>query len=78
MPQLSGIVLRAVPARAPKEITLSMTDAGTPDVTLKLTVAATGAVRTGAKVRFQGNGDSFAKSPFSIVITADSAQVIDK
>jgi len=73
--QLSGTVLHAVPVRAPREITLSMTDANTPDVTLKLTVAATPAIHPGVKITFQGNGDSFAKSPFLLVVTADAAQI---
>ncbi len=74
--QLSGTVLHAVPARAPREIALSMTDANTPDVTLKLTVAATPAIHPGVKIAFQGNGDSFTKSPFALVVTADAAQIV--
>ena len=76
LPQLSGIVVKAVPVRAPKEITLAMTDSTAADVTLKLTVPVTGLVRTGVKISFQGNGDSFTKSPFSLVVTADSVQVV--
>ena len=75
--QLSGTVLHAVPAKAPKEITVAMTDGGsTPDVTIKLTVAAPATVRPGAKITFQGTGDSYTKNPFSLVVNADSVQVV--
>ena len=78
LPQLSGTVLRAVPAKAPREITLSMTDTPSADVTVKLTVPLTGAVHPGVKMIFQGNGDSFTKNPFQLVVTADTAQVVAK
>jgi hypothetical protein len=76
--QLSGTVLHAVPPRAPKEITLAVTDAATPEVTLKLTVPATSVVHPGVKVTFQGNGDSYTKSPFTLTVTADAVQVVEK
>ena len=75
LPQLSGIVLHATPARAAREITLSMNNSPTADVILKLTVPATSAVHPGVKITFQGNGDSFTKSPFVLVVTADAAEV---
>jgi hypothetical protein len=53
-----------------------MTDAGTPDVTLKLTVPATAAIHAGVKISFQGRADSFTKDPFALVIVADAAQVV--
>jgi hypothetical protein len=76
LPQLSGTVLHAVPAKAPREITLSMNESSTADVTLKLTVPLTSAVHPGVKITFQGNGDSFIKNPFSLVVTGDAAQVV--
>ena len=78
LPQLSGVVLHAVPPRAPKEITVSMTEATLPDITIKLTVPMTSAVHPGVKISFQGNGDSFTKNPFTLVMTADSVQVVSK
>lgn len=78
LPQLSGVVLHAVPARAPKEITVSMTEATTPDITIKLTVPVTSAVHPGVKISFQGNGDSYAKNPFALVVTAESVQVVGR
>lgn len=78
LPQLSGTVLRAVPAKAPREITLSMTDTPSADVTVKLTVALSSAVHPGVKMVFQGNGDSFTRNPFQLVVTADTAQILAK
>ena len=78
LPQLSGVVLHAVPPRAPKEITVSMTEATLPDITIKLTVPMTSAVHPGVKISFQGNGDSFTKNPFTLVMTAESVQVVNK
>jgi hypothetical protein len=76
LPQLSGVVLRATPTRAPREIVLSMNDSSTADVALKLTVPATTGLHAGEKITFQGNGDSFTKSPFLLIVTADAVQAV--
>ncbi len=77
LPQLSGTVLHAIPAKAPKEIAVAMADgATTPDVIIKLTVAVPALVRPGVKITFQGSGDSYTKSPFSLVVNADAVQIV--
>jgi hypothetical protein len=78
LPQLSGVVLHAVPPRAPTELTVSMTEATLPDITIKLTVPMTSAVHPGVKISFQGTGDSFTKNPFTLVMRAESVQVVNK
>lgn len=74
LPKLRGTVLKATPPRAPREITLAMTQDNTPDVTLKLTVAMPRALSAGTLLSFEGTGDSFTKDPFLLVVNADSAQ----
>jgi hypothetical protein len=74
LPKLRGTVLRASPLRAPREIVLSMSESNQPDVTLKLTVPLTRPAPAGANLSFQGVGVSFTKEPFSLIITADTAQ----
>jgi hypothetical protein len=46
------------------------------DVTLKLNAPLAAPAPAGAKLTFEGNGDSFSKSPFALVITAGTAQIV--
>jgi hypothetical protein len=78
LPKLRGTVLGATPPRSPREITLSMTDASTPDVTLKLAAPLPRAVPPGTTLSFQGTGVSFTKAPFVLVVSADTAQAEGK
>jgi hypothetical protein len=75
LPRLRGTVLRSNTSRTAREMTLSMGDAGTPDVSLKIIGPLTFSTPTGAAIAFQGMGESFVKSPFLLQVTADAAQV---
>lgn len=73
--KLRGTVLRATPPRSPREIILAMSDSATPDVTLKLSVAMPRPVPAGAKISFEGTGESFTKTPFGLTVNADAAEL---
>ncbi|HEX4810577.1 MAG TPA: hypothetical protein VH325_16695, partial [Bryobacteraceae bacterium] len=78
LPKLRGTVIRATPPRSPREVTLSMTDSDTPDVTLKLTAPLPRPAAPGTTLSFEGTGVSFTKAPFALVIAADMAQAESK
>ncbi len=74
--KLRGTVVKATPLRGAREIALSMTESPGVDVTLKLTAPLATPAPAGAKLSFQGTGDSFVKNPFALVITADTAEIV--
>lgn len=75
LPRLHGTVIRATTARVPREIVLAMSDAGSAEVTLKLSTPLAHVAAPGAVVTFQGTGAEFAKEPFGLVVTADTAEI---
>jgi tetratricopeptide (TPR) repeat protein len=69
LPKLKGTVLES----KPKEIVLALSDATTPEVTLKFETPVKADV--GSSLQFEGVGESFTKEPFMLVLTADKADV---
>ncbi len=69
LPKLRGTLVEAKPAVNPKELVLAMSDASTPEVTLKLETPLRGKAKTGEPVTFEGVGDSFSKQPFMLTLT---------
>jgi hypothetical protein len=74
LPKLRGAVVKGAASRAP-QINLSMNEAGSAEVTLKLTIPLARSLPAGAMLSFQGSGESFTKDPFSLVIAADTAEL---
>lgn len=70
---LSGKVVAAKPAVAAKELIIAVSDATTPEVTLKLENPAKGKVVIGSDVNFEGVPVEFAKNPF--MVTFDQGKV---
>jgi hypothetical protein len=77
LPQLKGTVIKSTPPKAP-QIGLSMSEPGSAEVTLKLTIPLARSLPAGTILSFRGNGESFTKDPFSLVITADTAEAETK
>ena len=57
----------------PKEIVLALSDATTPEVTLKFETPVK--ADAGSSLQFEGVGESFTKEPFMLTLTAEKADV---
>ncbi len=75
LPRLKGRIVRLTPARNPQEIALSMTEAGSEDVVLKLSKALPGQADPGTVLFFESSADLFRKDPFTVIVAADPEKV---
>lgn len=74
-PPLKGKLVSAEPARAPKTLVLALSDATTPEVTLKLDTPMSGTAAPGTELTFRGIPASFTKQPFMVVFDAEKTNV---
>ncbi len=72
---LKGKLISATPETKPKELTLSIADGISPDVTLKLDEALPGKAEPGTEIEFEGTVLAYAKDPFNVTFDVDVAKV---
>jgi hypothetical protein len=76
LPKLKGTLVEAKPACRPKELVLAMSDATTPEVTLKLDMPLTNKPDLGKEVQFdQGEPAAFVQAPFNLTLNADKEKI---
>jgi len=75
LPKLKGVLLRFSPAGKPQELVLSMTDAASADVTLKLTSPFPNEAEPGIALKFEGAAESFSRNPFQLTVSADPEKI---
>ena len=75
VPQLKGTLVDAKPACRSKELTVALSDATHPEVTLKLDMALTGKPKTGTEIQFKGVPSAFTKDPFMLTMDTEKAKV---
>ncbi|MEN6535222.1 MAG: hypothetical protein ABFD60_16765 [Bryobacteraceae bacterium] len=73
--KFKGKLVSHTPAKNPKELVLAVSDATTPEVTLKLDEPMVGAAPAGTEIDFEGVATSFVKDPFMLVFEVDKAKV---
>lgn len=75
--KFKGKVIEHKPARNPKEIVLGMSDATTPEVTLKLeTPFLAGRAEPGTELEFEGVVSGFTKDPFMLTLDVEKKEQI--
>lgn len=74
--KFKGKVIEHKPARNPKEIVLGISDATTPEVTLKLETAMTGRADPGTELEFEGVVSGFTKDPFMVTMDVEKKEQI--
>ena len=75
MPAFKGTLVSQDPAKNPKTLVLAIQNPDTPDVTLKLDTAMTGAAPAGTVLQFRGAPESFAKEPFMVTFQVEKENV---
>lgn len=75
--QFKGRVISHKPAVRPKEVVLAMSDAETPEVTLKLDEGENlpGKAEAGTEIAFEGTAISYSKDPFMVVFEVEKDKV---
>ncbi len=73
--KFKGKLVSQSPAKNPKELVLAISDASTPEVTLKLDEAMAGAAEPGTEIEFEGVASAFTKDPFMLTFDVDKAKV---
>ena len=75
VPKLKGTLISAKPALNSKELVLALSDATTPEVTLKLDAALAGRPKVGEVIEFEGVPSAFSKSPFMLTFDVEKAKL---
>ncbi|HSB14369.1 MAG TPA: hypothetical protein VLE22_07910 [Bryobacteraceae bacterium] len=73
--KFKGKLVSHAPAKNPKELVLAISDASTPEVTLKLDEAMAGAADPGTEIEFEGVAAEFSKDPFMLTFDVEKAKV---
>jgi len=74
-PRLKGILISHEPAKNPKTLVLGLSNATTPEVTLKLEAPMIGRADPGTALEFRGEAKSFTKEPFMVIFNAEKANI---
>jgi tetratricopeptide (TPR) repeat protein len=74
-PPLKGILISHEPAKNPKTLVLGLSNANTPEVTLKLETPLVGKADPGTALEFRGEAKSFTKEPFMVIFNAEKANI---
>ncbi|HWB82696.1 MAG TPA: tetratricopeptide repeat protein [Bryobacteraceae bacterium] len=74
-PQLKGTVVDAKPACRSRELVVAVSDATTPEVTLKLDAALTGKPALGTAIQWEGVPSAFTQQPFMLTMDTEKAKV---
>ncbi|HEX8985147.1 MAG TPA: hypothetical protein VF767_06945 [Bryobacteraceae bacterium] len=75
IPKLKGTLVSAKPAANSKELVLSLSGGGTPEVTLKLAEALVGKPEVGGMLEFEGVPSAFTKEPFMLTFDVEKANL---
>ena len=75
LPRLKGTVIRCTPERRPTQVLLGMSTAVAEEVVLKLATPFPNEAPPGTELEFEGVADSFTKSPFQLVVTAEKDKI---
>ena len=71
-----GKLIAAKPTLHPKELTLSIGDGTTPDVTLHIDAPLPGKADPGVEIEFSGVPSSFTKDPYNITFDVEKKKVV--
>jgi hypothetical protein len=72
-----GKLVSAKPEVKPKELVLAISDATTPEVTLKFETALPGKADPGTEIGFEGLPSAFTKDPFNLTFDVESKDKIE-
>jgi hypothetical protein len=76
LPKLKGTLVEAKPACHPKELVVAMSDATTPEVTLKLDMPLTNKPDLGKEIQFDmGEPTAFASDPFNLTLDTEKDKI---
>ncbi|MCS6952832.1 MAG: tetratricopeptide repeat protein [Bryobacterales bacterium] len=70
-----GRLVAAKPPRNPKELVLAISDATTPEVTLRLEEPLAGTAEPGTEISFAGVAAEFTRNPFMLTFEVEKGQV---
>jgi hypothetical protein len=73
--KFKGKLLSQTPPKNPKELVVAISDASTPEVTLKLDEAMAGPADPGTEIEFEGVASDFTKDPFMLTFDVEKAKV---
>lgn len=73
--KFKGKLISHTPARNPRELVLGISDANTPEVTLKLDEAMSGSAEPGTEIDFDGVATEFSKEPFMVTFEVEKGNV---
>jgi hypothetical protein len=73
--EFRGTIIAAKPAVRSKELVLGISDAQTPEVTLKLDAPLTGKPEIGSEVEFDGIASGFTPDPFMVTFDVEKAKL---
>jgi hypothetical protein len=73
--RIKGTLIQATPDDKPSELVVGVVNPGAPEIVLKLSAPLKNAALPGTEIEFEGTVDSFIKSPFSLTLLADPANI---
>jgi hypothetical protein len=73
--KFKGKLVSHKPAANPKELLVAISDATTPEVTLKLETPLKGKAEPGTEIAFAGIATSFTKDPFNLVFETEPSKI---
>jgi hypothetical protein len=73
--KFKGYLISMKPAANPKELVIGITDATTPEVTLKLDTPLKGKADPGQEIAFSGIASAFTKEPFNLTFDVEKANL---
>jgi hypothetical protein len=76
LPKLKGTLIRATPARRPKELVVWIGAPNTEEITLKLSAPFPNEADPGTALEFEGVPEAFTKSPFTMSIDVERDKVV--
>jgi hypothetical protein len=75
LPKLKGTVIRMQPEDKPFEIVLGMSQPLTEEIVLRVNTSFPNAAPPGTELEFEGSVEAFAKTPFTLTITAEHEKI---
>ena len=77
VPKMKGKVLSHTPALKPKEIVVAVSDATTPEVTIKIAEGGflPGKADPGTEIEFEGTAKAFTQAPFMLTVEVEKEQL---
>ena len=77
VPKMKGKIVSHTPALKPKEIVVAVSDATTPEVTIKIAEGGflPGKADPGTEIEFEGTAKAFTKAPFMLTVEVEKEQL---